>query len=253
MLTISLHNLAGLATTLAVFQDIGLFRDSEYPFSVSIADLEFIAEFCDSPDVFLNYIEKRLEVQKLDIAFSGDELDLLSAYLTTRLQKQRLWERGDEKLSAFILTGWSGVFDDWVWYKQGIISEKPEIFLDIPQEIKEILELLRSKNDDQSKWIAFNLLSMSDTVLDAITGLVMQMKSRQLKFGESLQGAMVVDEVLIVGIGGFGIANNVLVERAKTLTKIEKKKRGVKQAIGFAILTNENTEPIKHIEFLELE
>lgn len=253
LLTISLHNLSGLATTLAVFQDIGLFRDSEYPFSVSIADLEFIAEFCDGPDVFLNYIERRLEVQKLDIAFWGDELDLLSAYLTTRLQKKRLWERDDEKFSAFILTGWSGVFDSWVWYKQGIISEKPDISLDIPQEIKEILELLRSKDDDQSKWIAFNLLSMSDTTLEAITGLVMQMKSRQLKFGESLQGAMVVDEVLIVGIGGFGIPSNVLVERAKALTKLEKKQRRVSQAIGFAIFTNENTEPIRHIEFLEAD
>ncbi len=128
LLTISLHNLAGLATTLAVFQDIGLFRDSDYPFSVSIADLEFIVEFCDGPDVFLNYIEKRLEIQKLDIDFRGDELDLLSAYLSTRLQKQKLWERDDERFNAFILTGWSAVFDDWMWHKQGIIAEKPKYF-----------------------------------------------------------------------------------------------------------------------------
>lgn len=251
LLTVSLHNLAGLATTLAIFQDIGLFRDSEYPFSVSIADLEFIVEFCDDPEVFLNYIEKRLEVQKLSIGFWGDELDLLSAYLTTRLQKQNLWERNGEKFNAFILTGWSEIFDRWIWYKQGLISEKPEIFLDIPEEITAVLATLRSRNDDQSKWTAFNILSMPNSVLNSITGLIMQMQSRHLNWGQSLQGAKVVDDILIVGVGGFGIANDILIERAKELTKLEMKQRKTSKAIGFAIVTNKSIEPLKHIEFLE--
>lgn len=253
LLTVSLHNLAGLATTLAVFQDIGLFRDSDYPFSVSIADLEFIAEFCDCPDVFLNYIERRLEIQKLDIAFRGDELDLLSAYLSTRLQKQKLWGKDDEKFNAFILTGWSGVFDSWVWHKQGIISEKPEIFLDIPQEIKEILESLRSKTDDQSKWIAFNLLSMSDTILDTISGLIIHFRSRQLNWGDILQGSKIVDDILIVSIGGFGIPVNEMIQKMKTFAKAEKSRQKVKKVLGFAILANQKLRPFEHIEFIEFD
>ncbi len=251
LLTLSLHNLAGLATTLAVFQDIGLFRYSEFPFSVSIADFEFIAEFCDGPDVFLNYIEKRLEVQKLDIDFRGDELDLLSAYLTTRLQKQQLWERDDEKFSAFILTGWSAVFDDWVWYRQGLISQKPEISLDIPQEIKEVLELLRSTNNDQSRWIAFNLLSMSDSVLNAISGLMIHFRSRQLDWGDVLQGSKVVDDVLIVSIGGLGIPISELIRRVKIFAKSEKIRQKVNKVLGFAVSANQTARPFEYIEFLE--
>lgn len=251
LLTISLHNLAGLATTLATFQDIGLFRDSEYPFSISIADLEFVSEFCEGPDIFLNYVEKRLEVQKHYIEFRGDELDLLSAYLSTRLQKQNLWGSDDKEYNAILLTGWSEVFDRWIWHKQGLIADKPEIFLDIPQEIKEVLAILRANTDIQSKWIAFSLLSMPDSVLDAITGLILNLRSRQLRFGESVQGAKVVDGILICCVGGFGIPKHVLVERVKTLTKLEKKQGNVSRAIGFAIVANKSAKPFEHIELLE--
>ncbi len=94
-----------------------------------------------------------------------------------------------------------------------------EIFLDIPQEIKEILESLRSKNDDQSKWIAFNLLSMSDTILDAISGLIIHFRSRPLKWGDILQGSKIVDDVLILSIGGFGIPLNEMIRKMKTFAK----------------------------------
>lgn len=81
LLTVSLHQLANLATRLAVFQDLGLFKDGEYPLSISLADLEFVTEFCDGPDVFLHYIQTRLDLQKTQQNLLIDELDFLGAYL----------------------------------------------------------------------------------------------------------------------------------------------------------------------------
>ncbi|MBK6588008.1 MAG: hypothetical protein IPG22_06845 [Acidobacteria bacterium] len=92
-MTVSLHQLAGLATTLAVFNDLGLFGGNEYPFSISIADLDFVTEFTQHPDVFLHYIEKRLEVQKLNVSILVDELDFLGAYLDTRFARPYFWEK----------------------------------------------------------------------------------------------------------------------------------------------------------------
>jgi hypothetical protein len=41
-----------------MFQEVGLFETGEYPFSVSVADLETATTHCDGPDEFLHYIEK---------------------------------------------------------------------------------------------------------------------------------------------------------------------------------------------------
>ena len=86
-----------------MFQDLGLFRDNEYPFSICFADLETITQFCDGPEVFLHYIEKRLSAQKESLEIIADELDYFGAYLQTRLQPSRLWERDDLRPSAVTL------------------------------------------------------------------------------------------------------------------------------------------------------
>jgi hypothetical protein len=79
--------LAGLATRLATLQQLDLFKESEYPFSVSVGDLEIISQFCDGPDVFLHYIEKAIQIQKIEgTEFHTDDLDLFGAYLDTRLE-----------------------------------------------------------------------------------------------------------------------------------------------------------------------
>ncbi|VVB62681.1 Uncharacterised protein [uncultured archaeon] len=52
LVTVSQHLLAGLATRLSMLKNLGLFGSGEYPFSISIADLEIVTYFCDGPDLF---------------------------------------------------------------------------------------------------------------------------------------------------------------------------------------------------------
>lgn len=65
LITASLRLLANVATYLAWLTPLHLFTPAEYPWSVSLADLERVAEFCEGPDVFLHYIERRLAAQLL--------------------------------------------------------------------------------------------------------------------------------------------------------------------------------------------
>ena len=183
LVTVSQHHLAGLATRLSTFQDLGLFRDGEYPFSVSVADLETITPFFDGPDVFLHYIEKRLLTQMESLDIQADELDLLGAYLQTRLQPTRLWDRDGVKPHGVWLAGFSAQFDEWYSYKRGDLSTPPTIGLEIPTEIKDILSELRKRNDDGARWIAFALLDLSDQVLDVIAKGFADLKTAQLTPG----------------------------------------------------------------------
>lgn len=157
LLTVSQHLLAGLATKLSLFENLGLFRDHEYPLSISIADLETVAQFCDGPEVFLHYVERRLSTQKESLDIQADELDLFGAYLQTRLQPSRLWDRGERSPNAIWLAGFSAQFDDWYSYKRGDLSTSPAISLEVPKEIKDILSQLRKRNDDAARLISFRL------------------------------------------------------------------------------------------------
>ena len=79
--SVTLQHLADFATQLANLKALNLFSTSDYPFSVSLADLDIITRFCESPDVFLHYIERRLELQRSEKDIMGDELNLFGTYL----------------------------------------------------------------------------------------------------------------------------------------------------------------------------
>ena len=183
LITVSLHHLAGLATRLSQLQDLGLFRDGEFPFSISVADLETIAQFCDSPDVFLHYVEKRLMTQHENINILADELDMFGAYLQTRLQPSRLWDKDVIKPTAMVLSGYSQQFDDWAGFQRGDRSNPPNISLEIPGEIKDVLTELRERDDYAARWIAFALLDLSDRMLAVIAKGFADLKTTQFTPG----------------------------------------------------------------------
>jgi len=139
LITVSLHHLAGLANRLSSLKNLGLFRDGQYPFSISVSDLETVAQFCDGPDVFLHYVERRLAIQRDHVDILADELDLFGAYLQTRLQPARLWDRDGVSPTTILLTGYSQKFDDWASFQRGDRKDPPEISLEVPEETKQIL------------------------------------------------------------------------------------------------------------------
>ncbi|HEV8366882.1 MAG TPA: SEC-C metal-binding domain-containing protein [Pyrinomonadaceae bacterium] len=255
LLTVSLHQLAGLATRLAVFQDVGLFKDGEYPLSISLADLETVSEFCEGPDVLLHYIERRLEVQKSDQEMLVDELDFFGAYLDTRFRLERFFPQGEEektKYNAILLSGWSEQFDSWMMYRRGDISHAPEIRLNVPNEIRDILVELRTRNDDDgARWIAFTLLGMSDASLGVISRAFREIRSATLTPGMLRRLVNQVEDTVISVVASLDQSPDRLRVRTEMIATLEKYKRKASKSIGFGIMVHDQTRPFESATLVE--
>jgi len=236
LLTVSLHRLAGLATKLSLFEDLGLFRDHEYPLSISIADLETVVQFCDGPDVFLHYIERRLSTQKESLVIEANELDLPGAYLQTRLQPSRLWERDGTKPNAVWLVGYSTQFDEWYNFERGDQSTPPDISLEIPAEIKDILSQLRKRDDDVARWIAFALLDFSDQVLRVLAEAFKDLQTAQLVPGMFRRLVRKEGETVVVIMASRDLTRDHLQERTQIRALIEKYRHKAQRCIGFGVM-----------------
>lgn len=251
ILTISQHHLAGLATRLATLQNLGLFKDSEYPFSISVADLAMVLEFCDGPDVFLHYIEKRLALQKSSENILADELRFFGAYLDTRLQPNRLWKIENRNFDVVVLDGWSGQFDAWMMYKRGELSQSPLIKLNIPDKIQEILVELRKRTDDGSKWIAFALLDMSDDTLEAIAQAIESIKSDKPKPGMFRRFVYQEGDTVVSITASLNTPPPRLHDRTNLRTIIEKYRRKAVRSMGFGIMVLETSRPFEFAIWVE--
>jgi hypothetical protein len=242
LITVSQQLLAGLATRLSMFKDLGLFSSEEYPLSISIADLETVTHFCDVPDVFLHYIEKRLATQRESLGIRADELDFFGAYLQTRLQPARLWDREDVKPTDVALLGFSAQFDDWFAYNRGDLSTPPSIELEIPIEIKQILEELRKRDDYASRWISFALLDMSDSMLGQVVKSLADLRTATLTPGMFRRWTYAERETVVSLIGSLDLSPRLLEQRAQIRAVIEKYRHKAVKSIGLGVMVKDKSK-----------
>lgn len=251
LITLSQHLLAGLATRLSMFKDLGLFRSEEYPFSISIADLETVTNFCDGPDVLLHYVEKRLATQRESLEILADELDLFGAYLQTRLQSARLWDREGVKPTSVLLHGFSAQSNDWFAYKRGDLSTPPKIELEIPREIKQVLGGLRKRDDDASRWISFALLDMTDSMLDQIAKNLSDLRTATLTPGMFRPWTYSEGETTVSLIGSLDLSPRLLEERTEMRAIIEKYRHKAVKSIGLGVMVKDNSKPFHCATWVE--
>ncbi|WAM24123.1 YecA family protein [Myxococcus sp. NMCA1] len=164
-MTVSLHQLTNLTTQLSQLEPLGLFKSNDYPYSVSEADLEIISEFFPTPDIFLHYIEKRLEVHRLSARVSGDELDLFGAYLDTRFVNRQLWDDPTHNINGFFLDGYSAQFDQWAFARWRNLGRLPDIQLRVPSEALDFLIQLKDINTPDARRAAKSILELSNSAL----------------------------------------------------------------------------------------
>lgn len=246
LLTISLHNLNGLATEMDSLQELGLFKDNEFPYSVSISDFEIITEFCESPDIFLHHIERRIYAQKHMENFHADELDWFGAYLDTRLQPYRFIGKDNKKYhhkrrakyNYISLSGWSDQFDKWSLYKKGESQIKPDIHLKIPKEINSLLIELRKRDDDGARWISFALLDMSDEILAKLSTGFREIRNSSLTPGRLRRTSIQVENTVITLVASMDDNLEFLDFRTYLWTMVEKYRRKAIKSIGFSIDVN---------------
>ena len=243
LITISQHHLSGLATDLAMLQDLGFFKDGDYPFSISIGDFEIISEFCDGPDTFLHYIERRLAIQKESIEIHADELNFFGAYLDTRLQASRIWETEGKDFSLVSLMGFSDQFDTWMMYRRGELSVPPTIKLKVPEEIQEFLAELRNRNDDGARWVAFALLDMSDANLEVIAKLLKDVRGAKLTPGMLRRYTHQDGDTVISIVASQDHPASILRKSTAFRAMLEKYRRKAFKSIGIGIKITDLSRP----------
>ena len=242
-LTVSQHHLAGLVNRFEL-RRLGLFKSGEYPFSICIADLDIISEFCKSPDIFLHYIEKRIELIHENTEIVADELDLFGAYLSTRLRADRLWKPDGKPVDGVWLSGWSEKFDQVMEHRRGQRRESPVMDLKVPPEINDMLLELRRRTDDPgARWIAFSLLAMSDRALGSIAKSLREVRKATLTPGMFRRVSYQDGDTVISIIASLDLPLTMLRERTETRAILEKYRRKTSKSIGIGIEVTDNKRP----------
>jgi hypothetical protein len=102
---------ARLANTNSALE---LFPQNEYPWSLSLGDLDIITQVLTSPAQFLHYALRRKQVESTPFQVHADEMDYLGFYLSHGMRFDIDEFDGMEDVA---LSGFSGDVDRWVYEK----------------------------------------------------------------------------------------------------------------------------------------
>jgi hypothetical protein len=104
---------------------LGLFPQSEYPWSLSVADLDIVTQVLSSPAQFLHYVLRRQKVERTPFKVHADEMDYLGFYLSHGMD----FELDDfTGMSDVSLSGFSDGIDQWVFekFERGLDVNPPQ-------------------------------------------------------------------------------------------------------------------------------
>lgn len=225
-ISITLQHLAGIPTQLAVTKRLGLFKGDAYPWSVCIDDLDVITRFSGSPDAFLHYLDRRIAHQKLKIGIKGDELEIFGQYLDNRLHPDVYENReelqngqekkvisfagGDERFEPFYVAEWYG-------------SAPPEksVEMDLPEEIRAVLNELRNRNDHGARWIAFALLGLTNSTLTKLASALRELGIRRAVGQRTLRITMIEGSVVVNIMAHRGLTEKEFFRNITARTRLE--------------------------------
>ncbi|HEY2711442.1 MAG TPA: SEC-C metal-binding domain-containing protein [Chthoniobacterales bacterium] len=254
--SVTLQHLSGVATQLAVTQQLGLFKDNAYPWSVSIDDLDVITRFAGSPDVFLHYIERRTAHQTLDISLSGDELDMFGQYLDNRLhptiyeQRPDIAEHSGPRMISF--DGGEERFEEVYiaeWYGRPPRGEP--VALQVPSQIQHVLQELRHRDDYGARWIAFALLGLSSPALAKLNAGIRDLRKAHVEGRYMPRVTAREGDVLVTVIIHGGLDEVIFRENAIFRTRIEKYVTRAPYAVTIGINQRDVEKPFELALWME--
>jgi len=236
--TISQHHLSGLSADMKQIQCIHSNEMETYPYSVCLADLDVITRFSEFPEVFFHYVVRRLELQKVSAHICADEHDLFLAYLSTRLLPGNAGnpDFGEPGLGGIAFDGLRGKVDVYFQWLRGETQEKPEICLDIPDNIHCLLCFLRERGDLGTKWAAISILDLPDSTLLGVAELMESLKTDPPAPSIYRTIGLQAGDVSVCIIGAARTQEDELCERTEIRTEVEKYRRKTSTAIGISFL-----------------
>lgn len=245
-LSVTLHHFGGLATQLALLKRIGLFKDSAYPWSVALADLDVITTFSRGPDVFLHYVQRRLDLQRSEKNIIGDELDVFGLYLDTRLHPTRFWEKkhkDGEPFTLLCLADGSERFDQWYQAELEGRKERPEIQLKLPPKFAMLLDELRRRDEHGARWIAFALLGLSEKAVSQVEADLDNLRNKARPDGQLVRLTINDGELVVSVVSARGLSVHQLHRHTEFRAKIEKYRLRATASVALGINADDASKP----------
>ena len=158
IVNVTLSAFQHLTTRFANLPAIGLFKNKDYPWSLSLGALDLITDLLPTPSHFIHYMTRRLEVEKTSFAMDGDEMDLLAFHLTRGLVFD---EEEANNINALGIAGFSSAIDKYVFerFDRGKPSAAPSS--PMPGRFAELIRDIERLGADYATDCAIALLDLS--------------------------------------------------------------------------------------------
>lgn len=239
-IVVTLEHFGGLATQLATIGTDRWFQAGTYPWAVSHADLEIIVRFAGTPDALLHYARRRIELQESRRNVSGDELDLFSHYLDNRLHPSLYWDRQENGRAFSMMT----ISDGEERFSARLNAEAansptlPEVALQVPSVVANVLTALRNSSLDEDRLIALSLLDLSPAALNRLAANIERLSTIAMPRGKQPRIIFREGELLVLALGNRGLNplqhSTLLRER----TTLEKYRARAPKAVGLGFDQN---------------
>ncbi len=252
-ISMSFHHLAGVATQLNELSELGLFVEQKYPFSICDSDFELLTKAQLSPDTFLHYISRRLEVLQSNIRWQGDELDLISAYLDSRLLLPNMMDPSQETPDSISFGGYSKKFDQLMAFERGEYPDKPTIELKLPEGVNNIFTQLKSWDDNGARWISFALLELEDSVLYSVAQALNELKHTSITHDGFRRMSFHQGDTSISVVGSSVATFEELKQNMHKRGLIEKYRRKKQKSIVFGVLCNGNDKVFESADYMDFD
>lgn len=137
---------------------LGLFSDNEYPWSLSLGDLDVLTQVLSSPAQFLHYVLRRRQVERTAFEIHADEMDYLGFYLSQGM----CFDTDEfEGLNHLGLSGMSRDVDRWVYEKFDLGRDVDPPRTPMPDGFSDFLRDIERTGDDYRTDCAITLLNHS--------------------------------------------------------------------------------------------
>ena len=166
---------ARLANTNAA---LGLFPDNEYPWSLSLGDLDVVTQVLDTPAQFLHYVQRRREVEATPFRLHADEMDYLGFYLSHGMRFDAEEFKGADAVG---LSGFSDDVDRWVYEKFELGHQAPPPRPPMTEAFSDFLRDVETTGDDYRTDCAIALLELGSSGRTQFMEMVAQTKQRSIE------------------------------------------------------------------------
>ena len=161
-----------LATRWAsIDAELQLFPAGDYPWCLSISDLEVVCEIFPDAVRFLHYVRRRLGIELGNPEVIGDELDLLGMYLNQGLYFEVDEYRG---LDLVVLAGMSKDVDEYMFRKHVLGEPVKRPAVAEPKRFSEFIAGIVECSAPYSSNVALEVLDLSSEVREEFTALAVR-------------------------------------------------------------------------------